>query len=169
MDLNAIHARARKIRLAVFDVDGVLTDGSLYYGPDGETLKVFNVRDGHGIKSLQRAGIDVAIITGRNSRMTAARARDLGIEMLVQGREDKGVALDELLREHGATPEEVAYMGDDVVDVPALERVGLALTVQDAHPDVIRVAHWRASRAGGKGAVREACDMLLSARTGLQT
>src|SRR5690606_41808200 len=84
MDLNAIHARARKIRLAVFDVDGVLTDGSLYYGPDGETLKVFNVRDGHGIKSLQRAGIDVAIITGRNSRMTAARARDLGIEMLVQ-------------------------------------------------------------------------------------
>ncbi|HLU61565.1 MAG TPA: HAD-IIIA family hydrolase [Gammaproteobacteria bacterium] len=164
MDLNSIHARARKIRLAVFDVDGVLTDGSLYYGPDGETLKVFNVRDGYGIKSLQRAGIEVAIITGRNSKMTAARARDLAIEMLVQGREDKGVALDELLREHGAAPAEVAYMGDDVVDIPALEKVGLALTVQDAHPAVLRVAHWRASHPGGRGAVREACDMILAAR-----
>lgn len=164
MDLRSIHAIAARIRLLVLDVDGVLTDGRLYYGPAGETLKVFSVRDGHGIKSLQRAGIEVAIITGRNSEMTVARARDLGIAHLVQGREDKGEALDELLAHLEITVDQVAYMGDDVVDIPAMQRVALSLTVQDAHADVVKVAQWRARQPGGRGAVREACDLLLAAR-----
>ncbi|HEX6929411.1 MAG TPA: HAD-IIIA family hydrolase [Gammaproteobacteria bacterium] len=164
MELRAIHAIARRLRLVVLDVDGVLTDGRLYYGPDGESIKVFNVRDGYGIKALQRHGIDVAVITGRDSAMTAARMRDLGIEYFVQGREDKSTALDELLTRLNVAPQDVAYMGDDVVDIPAMQKVALALTVQDAHPDVIPVAHWRARNPGGRGAVREACDLLLAAR-----
>lgn len=164
MELRAIHDLARRLELVVFDVDGVFTDGRLYYGPGGETLKVFNVRDGHGIKSLQRAGITVAVITGRDSEMTKARMRDLGVEHLVQGREDKGEALDELLSRLGKVADASAYMGDDVMDIPAMRKVALALTVQDAHPDVIPVAHWRARNPGGRGAVREACDLLLAAR-----
>lgn len=164
MQLGAIHAIARRLELAVFDIDGVFTDGRLYYGPGGESLKVFNVRDGHGIKSLQRAGIAVAVITGRNSEMAKARMRDLGVEHLVQGREDKDAALDELLASLGLSPEVTAYMGDDVMDIPAMRKVALALTVQDAHPDVIPVAHWRSRNPGGRGAVREACDLLLAAR-----
>lgn len=164
MDLRAIHVIAARLQLVVFDIDGVLTDGSLYYGPNGETLKVFNVRDGFGMKALQKAGIEVAVITGRNSEMSAARMRDLGIVHLVQGREDKGVALDELLTKLNIPADNTAYMGDDVVDIPALQRAALALTVQDAHADVIPVAHWRSRQPGGRGAVREACDLLLSAR-----
>lgn len=164
MELRAIHAIARRLRLVVFDVDGVLTDGSLYYGPQGESLKAFNVRDGYGMKALQRHGIEVAIITGRNSEMTRARARDLGIDHLVQGREDKGVALDELLAKLGIDAVDTAYMGDDVVDIAAMQKVALALTVEDAHPDVIPVAHWRSRQPGGRGAVREACDLLVAAR-----
>jgi len=164
MELRSIHTIARRLELAVFDIDGVLTDGRLYYGPDGESMKVFNVRDGHGIKSLQRAGITVAVITGRNSKMTAARMRDLGVEHLVQGREDKGVALDELLAKLRIAPDATAYMGDDVMDIPAMQKVALALTVEDAHPDVIPIAHWRSRNPGGRGAVREACDLLLAAR-----
>lgn len=164
MELRAIHAIARRLRLAVFDVDGVLTDGSLHYGPQGESLKVFNVRDGFGMKALQRAGIEVAIITGRDSEMMRARARDLGIAHLVQGREDKGVALAELIAKLGVAADATAYMGDDVVDIPALRMVALALTVEDAHPDVIPVAHWRSRHGGGRGAVREACDLILAGR-----
>lgn len=164
MNLRDIQAIALRIRLVVFDVDGVLTDGRLYYGPEGESLKVFDVRDGYGIKALQRAGIDVAIITGRNSPMTATRARDLGIMHLVQGREDKGVALAELLDQLEISTDAVAYMGDDVVDIPAMQRVALALTVQDAHPEVLQHAQWRSRNPGGRGAVREACDLLLAAR-----
>ena len=164
MDLRAIHSIAVRLKLVVLDIDGVLTDGRLYYGPQGETLKVFNVRDGFGIKELQRNGIEVAVITGRNSEMSAARMRDLGVTHLVQGREDKGVALEELLARLNISPDDTAYMGDDVVDVPAMQQVALALTVQDAHPDVIPVAHWRSRLPGGNGAVREACDLLLSAR-----
>jgi len=165
MDLRAIHAIAGRLKLVVLDIDGVLTDGRLYYGPQGESLKVFNVRDGYGIKALQRDGIDVAVITGRDSEMSVARMRDLGVLHLVQGREDKGVALDELLAKLDVSPDDTAYMGDDVVDIPAMQRVALALTVQDAHPDVIPVAHWRSRQPGGRGAVREACDLLLSARS----
>lgn len=166
MDLHTVHEIARRLRLVVFDVDGVLTDGRLYYGPDGETLKVFNVRDGHGLKSLARAGIEVAVITGRNSKMTERRMRDLGVVHLVQGREDKADALDELLAKLQIRPDETAYMGDDVMDIGAMKKVALALTVQDAHPDVIRVAHWRARAPGGCGAAREACDLILAARGG---
>lgn len=164
MELRAIHAVARRLKLVVFDIDGVLTDGSLYYGPQGESLKVFNVRDGYGMKALQRHGLKVAVITGRDSEMTAARMRDLGVDQLVQGREDKGVALDELLVKMKVSADETAYMGDDVVDIPALRKVALAMTVQDAHPEVIPVAHWRSRQPGGRGAVREACDLLLAAR-----
>lgn len=164
MELRAIHAIARRLKLVVFDIDGVLTDGSLYYGPQGESLKVFNVRDGYGMKALQRHGIEVAIITGRDSEMMRARAHDLGIDHLVQGREDKGVALDELLARLDIAATDTAYMGDDVVDIAAMRKVALALTVEDAHPDVIPVAHWRSRQRGGSGAVREACDLLIAAR-----
>lgn len=164
MELRAIHAIARRLKLVVFDIDGVLTDGSLYYGPQGESLKVFNVRDGYGMKALQRHGIKVAIITGRTSEMAIARMRDLGVDELVQGREDKGVALDELLAKMNIAADDAAYMGDDVVDIPALRKAALAMTVEDAHPDVIPVAHWRSRHPGGRGAVREACDLLLAAR-----
>ena len=164
MELRAIRSIATRLELVVFDVDGVLTDGRLYYSADGEALKVFNVRDGYGIKQLQKHGIEVAVITGRNSKMTIARMQDLGVRHLVQGREDKGAALDELLEKLNISPENTAYMGDDVVDIPAMQRVALALTVQDAHPEVIPAAHWRSRLPGGRGAVREACDLLLAAR-----
>lgn len=165
MDIRQLREIARNIRFAVFDVDGVFTDGSLYYDADGEALKVFNVRDGYGIKALQRAGITVAVITGRASPIVDTRMRELGIEHVVKGREDKGKALDELLARCGFTAGQTAYMGDDIPDIAALEKAALALTVRDATPQVLRVAHWRSEHEGGKGAVRDACELILSAQS----
>lgn len=164
MDLRDINRIARDIRLAVFDVDGVFTDGRLYYGPEGEQLKAFHVRDGVGIKALQRAGVDVAVITGRTSDMVLKRMRELGVEHIQQGREDKGVALDELVERLGLSLGTVAYAGDDTPDISAMKKAALAFTVHDAHPDVLRVANWRTNANGGEGAVREICDLLLMAR-----
>jgi 3-deoxy-D-manno-octulosonate 8-phosphate phosphatase (KDO 8-P phosphatase) len=164
MDLRDINRIARDIRLAVFDIDGVFTDGRLYYGPDGEQLKAFHVRDGVGIKALQRAGIIAAVITGRSSDMVVKRMQELGVEHIQQGREDKGVALDELVERLGLSLEAVAYTGDDTPDISAMKKAALALTVHDAHPDVLRVANWRTNAKGGQGAVREICDLLLMAR-----
>lgn len=156
--------KARKVRLLVLDVDGVLTDGRLYFSNSGDELKAFNIMDGLGIKLLRDNGIDTAIITGRSSALVARRAAELGIEDIYQGREDKGVALAELCRDRSLAPEQVAYMGDDLQDLPAIQRAGLGIAVANAHRFVAGRADWQTSLRGGEGAVREACEMILEAQ-----
>jgi len=157
-------AKARQIRLLVLDVDGVLTDGRLYYGAAGEQLKVFNTLDGHGLKMLQKSGVQVALITGRKGDAILQRARDLGISMIQQGREDKLQALQELLLGTDYQLQEIACMGDDWPDLKVMRRVGLALTVPNAHATLLEHADWISQRTGGEGAVREACDLLMQAQ-----
>ena len=157
-------SRLQKIKLLCLDVDGVLTDGSLLFSAEGETLKAFNTLDGLGVKALQRAGITVAIISGRQSAMTATRAANLGIEHVIQGRDDKWPALTDLLTELSLRQEQVAHMGDDLPDLPLINRCGIGITVPDAHPALHQYASWTTSRQGGKGAVREACELILFAR-----
>lgn len=161
---ESLKTKAKDIRLLVLDVDGVLTDGKLYYGPDGTEIKVFNTLDGHGIKTLQRSGVDVAIITGRCSEQVSRRAEALGIRHVIQGREDKLTALQELLQQHPLPLEHIAMMGDDWPDLSVMVKVGLALTVPNAHIEVRQRAHWQSQCAGGSGAVREACDLILLAQ-----
>ena len=156
--------RARRIRLLVLDVDGVLTDGRLYFGANGEELKVFNVRDGAGLVAVQRAGISVAIVSGRNSPAVERRAAELGIRLVRQGATDKAYELETLAARLGAAREDIACVGDDTPDLPLLRRAGLAIAVADAHADVIAAADWVTTRKGGRGAVREVCDLLLHAR-----
>lgn len=162
--MDAVLERARRIRLLVLDVDGVLTDGRLYLSPTGEELKVFHVRDGSGLVAVQRAGITVAILSGRDSAAVSRRAAELGIRHVRQGVVDKGAELDRLLAELAVEPVETACVGDDTPDLPLLRRVGLAVGVADAHPALLEAAHWITRAPGGRGAVREVCDLLLSAR-----
>jgi 3-deoxy-D-manno-octulosonate 8-phosphate phosphatase (KDO 8-P phosphatase) len=157
-------AAAAAIRLLVLDVDGVLTDGRLYYGSSGEALKAFHVRDGHGIKALRQAGIEIAVISGRRSRAVTLRCRELGIRHVIQGADDKLEALSRLQAQLKLRPAACACVGDDTPDVPLLRSVGLAFAVADAHPAVRAAAHHATSLAGGHGAVREVCDRLLAAR-----
>ena len=168
MTQDSAIAAARGVRLAVFDVDGVLTDGRLYYGADGNEYKAFHVRDGLGIKLLQRAGIPVAIITGRDSPSVSRRAAELGIDHLLQGREDKLQALRELLsdqfRAWAGELAAIAYMGDDLPDLPAIRAVGLGMTVADACPAVRAGARWCSVCPGGAGAAREAAEFILRAQ-----
>jgi 3-deoxy-D-manno-octulosonate 8-phosphate phosphatase (KDO 8-P phosphatase) len=164
--VDAVLERARRIRLLVLDVDGVLTDGRLFLSASGEELKVFHVRDGSGLVAVQRAGITVAIISGRDSAAVTRRAAELGIRHVRQGVGDKGAALDRLLDELGISAAATACVGDDTPDVPMLRRAGLAIGVADAHPALLAAAHWVTPSNGGQGAVREACDLLLSARAG---
>lgn len=166
MSPNALRARARRLKLMVFDVDGVMTDGRLYYGPDGEQFKVFNTQDGHGMKKLAAAGVTLAIITGRNSRMVSQRAEELGIAHVIQGRTDKREALMELARQLQLDAGEIGYAGDDEPDVGALEWAGLAFSVANAHAVARRAAGRVTERGGGDGAVREICDFILDARPG---
>ncbi len=156
-----IRARAEKIRLLLLDVDGVLTDGRLYFDNQGVEQKAFNTLDGHGIKMLRKAGIEVGIITGRRSELVQKRAADLGITLLIQGREDKFTAMQELLEDFPCELEHIAFMGDDWPDLTVMTRVGLALSVANAHWQVKALAHWTTERQGGEGAVRDACDLLL--------
>lgn len=158
-------ARAARVRLAVFDVDGVMTDGRLYYTHDGHELKAFHSQDGLGLKRLLAARIAIAVITGRRSPVVERRMAELGIEHLFQGRIDKLAAFEELTAAVPVPPERVCYVGDDVIDLPLLERVGLAITVPNAHPAVPPKVHWITPRAGGEGAVRDVCDLLLKARS----
>lgn len=155
---------ARRIELLVVDADGTLTDGSLWFGPGGEQLKRFHVRDGRGIQLLSDAGVTVAVISGRRSRALAARCRELGIRHVVQGASDKCIALDRLLRRLRLHESQVAAIGDDTPDVPLFLRVAFAVAVGDAHPLAARAAHCRTTLPGGHGAVREVCDWLLAAR-----
>ena len=162
--MDTLLERARRIRLLALDVDGVLTDGRLYLSPAGEELKVFHVRDGSGLVAVQRAGITVAIISGRDSAAVSRRAAELGIRHVRQGVADKGAELDRLLADLAIEPAETACVGDDTPDLPMLRRAGLAIAVADAHPALVEAAHWTTAAPGGRGAVREVCDLLLSAR-----
>jgi len=156
--------KARLIKLIVFDVDGVFTDGSLYYHDSGQETKAFNTQDGQGIKMLHQQGIETAIITGRTSNIVIHRAKNLGILRLVQGREDKLVALKEILSDMSLTPDQVAYAGDDLPDLPAICYAGLGIAVANAHNFVALHADWQTSLPGGKGAVREISDFILDAK-----
>lgn len=162
--MNALLARARAIRLAAFDVDGVLTDGRLYYTDAGEELKAFSSVDGHGLKMLADTGVHLAIITGRSARLVEHRARNLGVEFLFQGVSDKAAVLEKLLGELGLEAREAAFMGDDVVDLPVLRRCGLALTVPEAPALVRHHAHYVTQSNGGRGAVREVCELIMLAQ-----
>jgi 3-deoxy-D-manno-octulosonate 8-phosphate phosphatase (KDO 8-P phosphatase) len=162
--VDAVLERARRIRLLVLDVDGVLTDGRLFLSASGEELKVFHVRDGSGLVAVRRAGIEVAIVSGRDSPAVTRRAAELGIRHVRQGVADKGEELDRLLAELGVDAAETACVGDDTPDLPMLRRAGLAIGVTDAHPALLEAAHWITRSPGGHGAVREVCDLLLSAR-----
>jgi len=163
-DAAGFQAALRRVRLLVLDVDGVLTDGRLFYGPKGELLKAFHVRDGHGIKQVAAAGITVAIISGRKSAAVLQRARGLGIRHVTQGAEDKLVALRKLAKARGVTLEECACVGDDTPDAPILAAAGLGVAVADAHQDALDAADLVTARNGGHGAVREVCDWLIAAR-----
>lgn len=156
--------RARAIKLAVFDVDGVMTDGSLYFSEAGETLKVFNSLDGHGLRMLQQGGIELAIISGRSSTALTLRARDLGITQLFQGIHDKLKTFEALRQSLRLTYEEIAGIGDDVVDLPILTRCGFAACVPAASALVKQRAHYVTQAPGGRGAVREFCEVILQAQ-----
>lgn len=156
-----MEARLKKIRLLLLDVDGIMTDGRIVYDNHGVETKAFDVKDGHGLKLLQRAGLRVGIITGRQSEVVRLRAQELGIEILYQGAKDKLVPYREVLQSLRLNDEEVAYMGDDIVDLPILRRVGFAATVADACEDVKPLVHLVTARSGGRGAVREVCDLIL--------
>ncbi|HET8710723.1 MAG TPA: 3-deoxy-manno-octulosonate-8-phosphatase KdsC [Spongiibacteraceae bacterium] len=160
--------KAREIKLLVLDVDGVLTDGRLWYGNSGEELKAFHIQDGLGIKLLQSAGVDVAIITGRTSQLVNRRGSELGIKHIVQGREDKLVALRALAGNLEIGLEEIAYVGDDLPDLSAIAAVGLGIAVANAMPYVAQHAAYKTARSGGDGAVREVCDLILQAQGKLE-
>ena len=156
--------RIQSIRLLALDVDGVLTDGGLYLSDSGEEFKRFNSLDGHGLKMLKATGVELAIITGRTSRCVELRAKNLGISHLFQGVENKWAAMQTLLAQLKHNPEDVAFMGDDVVDLPVMRRVGLGVTVPNA-PQVVRDhAHYVSQREAGYGAVREVCEIIMSAQ-----
>jgi len=162
--MNDVYARARSVRLAIFDVDGVLTEGVLYYGDSGAETKAFDVRDGHGLKMLQASGVETAIITSRRSPALEIRARDLGIELLYQGVRDKLAACRELLRRVGLEAPQAAYIGDDILDLPVLRYCGLAATVPEAPAMVKRHVHYVTCARGGRGAVRELCEIIMHAQ-----
>ncbi len=158
---------AQGVRLAAFDVDGVLTDGMLYYTDAGEELKAFNAQDGHGIKMLQESGVTIAIITSRQSKLVANRARNLGIAHLYQGVENKLDAMQALLKSLNLTLGDASYMGDDVIDLPVMRRCGFAASVPEAPALVRQHAHYVTRAGGGCGAVREFCEYVLHAQGNL--
>jgi len=161
MDINT---RAANIKLVAFDIDGVMTDGGLHYTDDGHELKTFNVQDGLGVVLLRRAGIKVAIITGRTSNVVSCRAKDLGVEHVFHGVGDKGAVSGQLLEQLGLQWSELAFMGDDLIDLPAMTRCGLAIAPANARPIVKERAHMVTEAGGGKGAVREAIEFILAAQ-----
>ena len=165
----ALKERASNIRMLVLDVDGVLTDGRLYFDHAGNEMKAFNTRDGMGIKALQRVGIEVAVITGRKSGAVSHRMAQLGIQHVYQGREDKLYAFLDLLEITGLDAAQVCFAGDDWIDLPVLLRAGLAVSVADAEDRVKQQAHWITCRDGGDGAVREICNLILIAQEKDQT
>jgi len=166
--IKEVMDRAAAIRLAIFDVDGVLTDGGLIFDEAGRENKVFHSRDGHGLKMLQGSGVELAVISGRRTEAVTHRMAGLGIRHVYQGQQDKLPAFKELLDKLQVTPQQTAYIGDDVVDLPIMLQVGLAVAVEDAHALVIEHAHWRTRNPGGRGAVRDLCELILEAQGKLQ-
>lgn len=156
--------KAARLVLMGFDVDGVLTDGTLYFGPQGDEMKAFSSLDGHGVKMLQRAGVEIAIISGRSSRALELRAGNLGITELHMGVEDKRTLMADLAAQRGIELAQTGYMGDDVVDLPILLACGFSATVPEAHDEVLARVDYVATRGGGRGAVREVCDLILRAQ-----
>ena len=156
--------RAARIKLMIFDVDGVLTDGGLHFSADGETIKRFNVQDGLGIRLLQDSGVSTAIITARQSAIVARRASDLGIHHVQQGVHDKRAAFEQLLAKTGLDAQECGFAGDDLIDLPVLTRVGFAASVANGRPEVKERVHYIALAGGGNGAVREICEFILHAQ-----
>ncbi len=161
---DEVCAKARQVRLLALDVDGILTDGRLYFDQSGEAMKVFSTRDGTGIRAMQRSGIPVALITGRESPMVTQRARELGIELVFQGVEEKLQALQTILDASGLSAEQICYAGDDWIDLPVLGRVGFSATVADADPIVLQRVDWVSAESGGMGAVRALCNLILAAQ-----
>jgi 3-deoxy-D-manno-octulosonate 8-phosphate phosphatase (KDO 8-P phosphatase) len=156
--------KLKNIKLLLLDVDGVMTDGGIVFDGNGLETKVFNVKDGHGIKMLQRHGIQVGVITGRTSAVVDIRTRELGIELVYQGALKKLESYQDVKRRTGLDDSQIAYMGDDVIDVPVMRRAGFAAAPPDALPEVLAVADYVSSRFGGRGAVREVCDLILKGR-----
>lgn len=166
--MQDIIARTKNIKLVIFDVDGVLTDGSIIIGDDGEEYKAFHSRDGHGMKLLQYTGVEIGIITGRTSKVVEHRMNSLGINHVYQGQHIKLPAFEKLVKQLGLTFEQCAYVGDDWVDLSIMTRVGLAIAVQDADPIVKKHAHWITPAKGGKGAAREVCEFIMEGQGTLQ-
>lgn len=156
--------KIRPVRLFIFDVDGVLTDGRIIYNDAGQETKFFDVRDGHGIKLLMRAGIEVGILSARESNVVKYRADNLGIELVYLGRKDKLSAFEEILQSKSITPKEIAYMGDDIIDLPVIKRAGFSATVADGVEEVKAMADYVAAKKGGRGAVREVAEVVLKAK-----
>ena len=156
--------KAKKLKLLILDVDGVLTDGKLFFDNQGNEYKSFHARDGHGIKLLRQTGVEVAVISGRKSNSVALRMKNLGIEHVYQGHENKRAAFIELIEKIGITPEQAAHVGDDLLDLPIMMRVGLAIAVSDANFAVKQRADWCTTLPGGHGAVREVCDFIMQAQ-----
>ena len=163
-DCTLAAEKAAHIQLMIFDVDGVLTDGGLFFGPEGEVIKRFNVLDGHGIKLLQQVGIATAIISARQSPIVTRRAADLGIAHIYQGAHDKKAAFEQLLADRDVRAEVCGFIGDDVIDLPILSRVRFAASVPNAHGEVLSRVHYVSQASGGHGAVREVCDFILRAQ-----
>ncbi len=162
--MEQITQRAKQIRLVIFDVDGVLTDGSLIMGDDGQEYKAFNAKDGHGMKMLQASGVEIGIISARNSRVVSLRMENLGIKHVYQGQRDKLKAFADLLKKLKLEPSQIAYVGDDLLDLCIMRKVGLAIAVQDASPEVVAEADWQTTANGGRGAAREICEMIMQAQ-----
>ncbi len=162
--MQSVIAKAKQIKLVVFDVDGVLTDGGLILGESGDEYKIFHVRDGLGLVMLRDNGFHLAVITARTSKIVAERMNSLGIEYVYQGQEQKAVALNALMKKLGVSKEEIAYVGDDFLDLPAMRLTGLTIAVADAHPLVREKVDWVTHAKGGHGAAREVCEMLLEAQ-----
>ncbi|HEC16591.1 MAG TPA: 3-deoxy-manno-octulosonate-8-phosphatase KdsC [Sedimenticola sp.] len=162
--MQDILIKAARIRLVIFDVDGVLTDGSLYLGNNGEELKAFNIKDGLGMKMLLNSGVEIGIITARSSALVSRRMESLGITHVYQGRQEKLPAYEELMQKLGLDDAQAAYVGDDLIDLPLMRRTGLAVAVGDAHALVRQHAHWQTPSPGGRGAAREVCELIMKAQ-----
>jgi 3-deoxy-D-manno-octulosonate 8-phosphate phosphatase (KDO 8-P phosphatase) len=161
---HVLKEKASKLKLLILDIDGVLTDGRLFFDNEGNEYKCFHARDGHGIKLLRQTGVEVAVISGRKSQSVAIRMKMLGVEYVYQGYENKRGAFAEILEKTGVAPEHSAFIGDDVLDLPVMSRVGLSIAVNDANFAVKERADWCTSLPGGQGAVREVCDLIMQAQ-----
>ena len=161
--------RLKQVKLLICDVDGVFSDGRIYMGNNGEELKTFHTRDGYGVKALQATGVSIAVITGRSSNIVNQRMTALGVELLYQGCDDKLAAYKEILSKTGLKPDQCAYIGDDLIDWPVMEKCGVSICVADGHPWLRQQALWLTQTVGGMGAVREVCDTIMQCQSTFNT